>query len=376
MSSTTTLDLEDRVQFRLSEEQTQKLTDWEREPELQTLKGDLESAKPSHDAMLLKIQQWNDLMYVRNSAAPRRVPNRSTVQPKLIKKQAEWRYSALTEPFLSSDKLFDVKPVTYEDGPAARQNEIVLNHQFRTKMNRVKLIDNYVRSCVDDGTTIVKLGWDRVVRKVKVSKPTFDHFAISSDEEVAAFQMALQMRDGNPQEYNTQATPELKAAIDLYDETGEVTVARQSGMIIVEEDKVFQNRPTVDVLNPQNVYIDPSCQGDLSKALFVIYSFETNRAEMKKEPGRYKNLDRVNWENNQPLYETDHATNTPLEFNLKDRARRKVVAYEYWGYYDIGNNDQLVPIVATWIGDTIVRMEISPFLTRWVFLLCWFHTTP
>jgi hypothetical protein len=349
----TGLDAEDRVEFRLAEHQTQKLTDWSHEPDLQALKRDLDAAKPSHDAMMLKIQEWNNLMYVRGSAAPRKIANRSSVQPKLVKKQAEWRYSALTEPFLSADKLFQVKPVTYEDGPAAKQNELVLNHQFRTKMNRVKLIDNYVRSCVDDGTVIVKLGWDRVVRKVKVTKPTFDHYEISTPEEMATLEAAMNGA--------IEMTPELQAAVDLMNEMGTPTVAVQSGETEVEEEKVFQNKPTVDVLNPQNVYIDPSCQGDLAKALFVIYSFETNRSELKKEPDRYKNLDRVNWENNQPLYETDHATNTPLEFNLTDRARRKVVAYEYWGFFDIEGNDQLVPIVVTWIGDTIVRMEISPF---------------
>jgi hypothetical protein len=352
---------DDRVQFQLREEQTQKLTDWTKEPDLASLKGDLESAKPSHDAMISKIQEWNDLMYVKGSAAPKKVPNRSSVQPKLIKKQAEWRYSALTEPFLSADRLFQVKPVTFEDGKAAKQNEIVLNHQFRTKMNRVKLIDNYVRSCVDDGTVIVKLGWDRVVRNVKVKKPTYDHFPITTEEEMGMFQQALQLREVNPSEYESQIPPEVKAAVDYFDEAGSPTVARMSGEITVDEDKVFQNRPTVDVLNPQNVFIDPSCQGDMSKALFITYSFETNKAELKKEPKRYKNLDKVNWEDNAPLYEADHASTTPMDFNLKDRARKKVIAYEYWGFYDIGDNDELVPIVVTWIGNVIVRMEISPF---------------
>jgi len=37
------------------------------------------------------------------------------------------------------------------------------------------------------------------------------------------------------------------------------------------------------------------------------------------------------------------------------------VAYEYWGFYDIHKNDTLVPIVCTWIGSTLIRMEENPF---------------
>ncbi|MDT9702375.1 hypothetical protein, partial [Streptomyces sp. P17] len=84
------------------------------------------------------------------------------MQPRLVRRQAEWRYAALTEPFLSSDKLFDVKPATYESVKAALQNETVLNWQWRTKLQRVKFIDEYVRSAVDEGTVITKVSWMQV----------------------------------------------------------------------------------------------------------------------------------------------------------------------------------------------------------------------
>src|SRR5690606_29734560 len=112
----------------------QKLTNWKNEPTLLTLKGDLEAAKPSHDAQISRIQHWNDLMQVKGNAKPKPAKGRSSVQPKLIRRQAEWRYSALTEPFLGSDKLFTVKPVTFEDDAAAKQNELALNWHFKTKL--------------------------------------------------------------------------------------------------------------------------------------------------------------------------------------------------------------------------------------------------
>lgn len=339
----------------------EKLTGWKNEPSLQALKGDLESAKPSHDTQLSRIQNWNDLMAVRGKAKPIAVKGRSQVQPKLIRRQAEWRYSALTEPFLGSDKLFSVRPVTFEDDAAAKQNELLLNWQFRTKLNKVKFIDDFVRANVDEGTCVVRLGWKRSTKMIKEMVPVWQHFEIVDEQQLMQLQQVLELRQSNPRQYDETVPPELQAAVDFYDESGQPTYAVQVGEEEVEVEKILENRPTTEVLNPANVVIDPSCQGDMEKALFVVVSFETNLADLKKEGKRYKNLDKVNWEANTPLTTPDHETSTPQEYNLKDRMRKRVVAYEYWGFYDIHKNDELVPFVATWIGDVMIRMELNPF---------------
>ena len=102
-----------------------KLTNWAKEPEAALLKQDFDAAKQHHDTQLIKINHWNDLMQVKGKAKPKKVEGRSSVQPKLIRRQAEWRYSALTEPFLGSNKVFSLSPVSFEDGPACRQNELL-----------------------------------------------------------------------------------------------------------------------------------------------------------------------------------------------------------------------------------------------------------
>ena len=338
-----------------------KLTNWKNEPSLLTLKGDLEAAKPSHDAQLSRIQHWTDLMQARGSAKPKPVKGRSSVQPKLIRRQAEWRYSALTEPFLGSDKLFSVKPVTFEDDAAAKQNELVLNWQFKTKLNKVKLIDDYVRATVDEGTCIARLGWKRATKTVKQQVPVWEHYEIQDQESLQQFQQYLDLKAANPRGYEDQADPAIKAAIDLYEQSGQATIAIPVGQEETEVEMILENRPTVEIMNPANVYIDPSCGGDMDKALFVVVSFETNLAELKKEGKRYKNLDRVNWEGNTPLTQPDHETTTPYEYNFKDKMRKKVVAFEYWGFYDIDGTGELVSFVASWIGDTMIRMEVNPF---------------
>ena len=336
------------------------ITDWEREPDVRSLKEDLEASKQSHDNHVSNVGRWRDLLAVKGSARPKKVPGRSSVQPKLIRRQAEWRYSALTEPFLGSDKIFDIDPVTFEDEAAAKQNELVLNWQFRTKINRVRFIDEFVRTNVDEGSAVVRLGWKRHTIKVKEEVSTFTFVMPETEEDVAMLERAIIMRSENPREYS-DLPEELRAAVDFYDETQQPSIAIVSGTETVEVEKVIDNRPTLEMVAPENVYIDPSCGGDLTKAMFVVVSFETSKAEMLKEPDRYKNLEYVNWENATVLASTDHSTTTEQTFNFKDTLRKRVVAYEYWGYYDIDGDDTLTPIVATWVGDTMVRMERNPF---------------
>ncbi len=344
-----------------SELRSQKLTDWSNEPSVRQLKEDLETAKQAHDSQMVRIQRWNDLTAVKGTAKPPKIKGRSSVQPKLIRRQAEWRYSALTEPFLSSKKLYSVKPVTFEDGDAARQNELVLNWQFRTKLNRVKFIDDFIRSVVDEGTGIVQVGWVRDTTMIQQEVPVFSHYEMQSEEQLQPFQQALELRDTDPRMYDEQVDPAIKAAVDYYDESQQPTVAIQTGTEKVPVEKVLINKPTVEVLNPQNFYIDPSCNGDVEKALFAVVSFETNKAELSKNKKRYKNLDLVNWEANTPITNPDHESRTPNTFQFRDQLRKRVVAYEYWGFYDIRGDGRLVPIVCTWIGDVIIRMEENPF---------------
>lgn len=338
-----------------------KLTSWKNEPSVRQLKTDLEAAKPSHDNQIAKVKRWSDLMKVEGSARPVKVKGRSEVQPKLIRRQAEWRYSALSEPFLSASKLYKISPTTFEDTEAAKQNEIVLNWQFRTKLNRVKFIDDFVRADVDEGSVIVRLGWKRSTKKVKKDVPVFQYVKIDDEEMLQEFQSAIQMKTENPRMFEENSSDELKAAVAYFEETQTPTIAEQVGTEPVTVEEIIENCPTLTILSQDNVWIDPSCEGDLNKAMFGVISFETSYSELLKEGKRYKNLDKVNWEGNSPLAQPDHATSTPDSFNFNDKARKRVVAYEYWGFYDIYDDGTLHPIVCTWIGDVMIRMEMNPF---------------
>ena len=342
-----------------------RLTQWSKEPKVSDLKGDIEAAKPAHDAQVERIRKWNNLRDVKDDQAPPKVAGRSSIQPRMVRRQAEWRYSALSEPFLGTDKLFEVKPATFEDRNSARQNELVLNHQFRNKIDRVKFIDDLVRSVVDDGTGIVQVGWERVTRMVKETVPVYSFYPITTQEQMEEFSAALELREVNPREFNTKLPDELREAVNFYldpeNAEPQPVIAVESGETEVEVEKVLINKPTLFIHDPANVVIDPSCQGDVERAKFFAISFESSYAELVKQKDRYKNLESVDWENAPAYTDPDHKTDMPMDFQFKDKARKRVLAHEYWGFWDIDGKGSLTPIVATWIGNVMIRLEKNPF---------------
>lgn len=337
-----------------------RLTDWTQEPMLASLKQDLESCKSSHDTQKTKVAEWADYKNGTGKAAPKTQKGQSRVQPKLVRKQAEWRYAALSEPFLSTPDLFKVTPTTWEDKDGAIQNELILNMQFTTKIDRVSLIDEYVRAAVDEGTVVLRTGWDYREETELVPEPIYS--TLYDMSVVPVYQQMQQIEQQNPVQL-LNYPQELQDGYNQFKQTGMPIRLIPEGVRMVEQVKVVKNQPTVEVCRLDNLYIDPSCDGDLNKANFIIYSFETSLAELKAE-GRYKNLEKINVSNQSPLSAPDFQSGTAPDFQPAGKSRKRIVAYEYWGYWDIDGSGTLTPIVATWVGDICIRMEENPFPDR------------
>nr|UVM84310.1 MAG: P22-like portal protein [Bacteriophage sp.] len=337
-----------------------RLTDWVQEPRLALLKQDLDSCKSSHDTQMTKVTEWADYKNGTGKAAPKAQKGQSKVQPKLVRKQAEWRYSALSEPFLSTPDLFKVTPVTWEDKKGAMQNELILNMQFTNKIDRVALIDEYVRAAVDDGTVVLRTGWDYEEVIETVPQPVYSY--VYDYSVVQIYQQMAQIEQTDPVQL-LNYPQELQDGYNQFKQTQQPIRFVVTGVEMVEQVKVVKNQPTIEVCRLANLYIDPSCNGDLNKANFIIYSFETSLAELKAE-GRYKNLEKINVSNQSPLSAPDFQPNTAPDFQPAGESRKRIVAYEYWGYWDIDGSGTLTPIVATWVGDVCIRMEENPFPDR------------
>ena len=344
-------------------EEDKGLTKWKNEPKITDLKADFEAVKSSHSAQMSKVDHWLEVYNVTGKSAIPKVKGRSSIQPQLVRKQAEWRYAPLSEPFLSTADLFRIKPVTFEDIEAAKQNELVLNNQFQTEINKVAFIDKYVRSAVDTGTVIIRTGWEVETKMVEEPAYDFEFFPIEEEDEegMANLTEAMELGYKHPDSFE-MIDPELKAAAEYSRDYGVPVYAQLTNEYTREAQRTVVNRPTLEVCDLANVYIDPTCNGDLDKANFVIYGFVTSLSELKKD-GRYKNLKELEEAtiNNETMVVSKNAAEDIGGFRFSDKPREKITAYEYWGFWDINGDGLLAPIVATWVGDVLIRMEENPF---------------
>lgn len=349
--------IEQQIVLDVSEK---KLTDWKNEPTVKDLKQDYIDSQTIHRGQVTKIDGWLDMMYVTGSAKIAVPKGNSSVQPKLIRKQAEWRYAALSEPFLSSPKIFDVNPVTWEDRDAAKQNDLVLNHQFNTKLDKQKFIDDFVRAAVDEGTVILKTGWSYKDEKYIEEVPEIE--LVQDDELIQFFQQLDELAASDPSQIEDLPV-ETQTAWDAWKAEGVAYRPSFTGKMLKQEaTRVLKNQPTLEVCDYRNVIIDPTCAGDMDKAGFVIHRYESSYSVLLAD-GRYKNLDAINFDNQSILAEPDYVTadKTTKSFNFADKARKKFVVYEYWGYRDIDGSGRVQPIVAAWVGNVLVRLELNPF---------------
>ena len=335
------------------------LTNWKNPPSLRELKQDLQDAKPTHDAQQSKVSIWLDNLNVTGKAQVTNTGNNSKIVLKLIRKQAEWRYAALSEPFLSTDDVFKVSPLTWEDREAAKQNQLVLNQQFNSSIDKVKFIDEYVRTAVDEGTVITRVGWDFHEEEYEGTFPVVEYRV--NPEMAPLHEQLAQMLQESPSQYATDVPEELRQAHEMTVEQGVPIEAVVVGQQKETRTRTVKNAPTVEVCNSANVTIDPTCLGDLKKASFLVYHFESSLSELEKD-GKYKNLDSINISTSSILGETDHASSDGSKnFNFSDEPRKKFVVYEYWGYWDFDKTGIVKPFVAAWVGNTLIRMEENPF---------------
>jgi len=164
----------------------------------------------------------------------------------------------------------------------------------------------------------------------------------------------------DPEAYAADTPQELQEAHELYMEEGIAYMPVQNGTEIELQMVTVKNQPSLEVCDYRNITIDPTCMGDLDKAGFVVFSFETSLSELEKD-GKYSNLDQINIEGNSILGDPDHSGADDISFNFSDKPRKKFVAHEYWGYWDTEDSGMTKPFIATWVGEVMIRMELNPF---------------
>ena len=279
---------------------------------LRDLKSDYKATQPGHNDWVAKRDEYISESYGR--AYGNETKGSSQIVSKDIKRQLEWLIPSITDPFLSTPDVIKCNPITYEDVQAARQNELLLNTQFTRRFDRYNFINRAARVLATEGTCVVQAGWQYEDKKV-----------VKQVENI------------------------------VVDEFGRQQVVTEK----VETIEVVVNKPTAKVCRGEDIYVDPTCMGDLDKAQFVIYRYETDLSSLRKD-GRYKNLKKVASRMNSEDY--NYRPEDPTWFKFSDVARKKIVVYEYWGNYDMDGSGIATPIVCTWTdNDIIIRLEDNPY---------------
>ena len=281
---------------------------------LSALKDDFRASETHQQSWEAKRQDWSSQAF--GEPYGNEVEGKSRIVSKDIAKQISWMLPSLADPFLSSQDIAKTNPVEASDVKRAEQSELLLNTYFCRKFPRHNFIMKSLKVLLTEGTVIVKTGWDYEDEEVDIEVET-----------------VIQDEYGN--EY-----------IELIEST---------------EVRVLKNQPTAEVCRNEDIFIDPTCMDDLDKCQFVIHRYETDMSTLRKD-GRYKNLDKLSKQtpdvdNDADGYETEDETG----FKFKDEPRKKLVVYEYWGYYDVNGDGEVEPIVCVWVNNTIIRLETNPY---------------
>ncbi len=237
---------------------------------------------------------------------------KSQIVPKVAKRQSEWAHASLKDPFVNTADIIKCNPVTFEDVASARQSELLLNTQFCRQFDRYNFITKCIKVLDVDATLIVQCGWE------------------TEDKEI-----------------------EVEREVVKIDEDGFEYIA----LDIVTETVVTKNRPTAKVCRSEDIFIDPTCQDDFNKAQFIVYRHETDISSLKKD-GRYSNLDKIEEDSNPN--DSEYISPNITSFKFQDKPRKKIIVYEYWGNYDIDRDGVAEPIVCSWVGDVIIRLQANP----------------
>lgn len=280
---------------------------------LKTLKQDLTAAKDMKAAIDTRVEERRKIY--RGDLFGNEEEGKSKIVVKLAKRQSEWGHAKIKDPFVSTPEIVKCNPITFEDVTAARQNELLLNYQFCRQFDRYKFMTKAIKVLDVDATLVIQTGW------------------VYEDEEITQMTDVVEVDEYGNEFITTQRVPTIR---------------------------VKKNQPTARVCRSEDVFIDPTCQDDIDNAQFVIFRYETDLSTLKKD-GRYKNLDKLKEAGDELSSDEDFDPEDETEFKFSDKARKKLLVYEYWGNYDIDDDGEVEPIVCAWIGGTIIRLGTNPY---------------
>jgi hypothetical protein len=243
-------------------------TDWKNIPRIDNLLDEVRAGETELSKQLHKITKWasyldGDIMFEASKG-------RSRFVYKLVRKQLEWQYPSAEEPFLSSTRLFEFDDSIPMNPMALMQLQNLANYQFTKETDRVDFITRYIRKTINDGTSIIKISWDREI--------------VQEESVIEAVQYQEEDWD-------------------------DILAQNPDGTLTVVKNQIVSNKPVFEFCDIENTIIDPSAKGNIKDARYVLHRFESTLSQLK-EDGRYFNLHKLTIEDLVDSLVTDFASTT------------------------------------------------------------------
>ena len=248
-----------------------------------------------------------------------------------IKKASLQQLSSVIDPFVNNEEIVNCTPVTHSDTKAAEQASLLLNYQFCRDFQRYNFISDAFKVLQREGTVIGRVSWQFEEEEQLVDVPVMGLVPVQDPQRAQQMQMQ---------------------GIPPYEE-GQIGTTEELQMVTTI------NRPRVEVVRNSQLWIDPTAENCIEEAKFVIYKYQSSLSELRKD-GRYENLDSITIDG-QIVYDDDTPYYRDETFQFEDKPRQQVTVTEYWGNFDRNEDGIAEPVVCTWVGDTIIRMEENPY---------------
>jgi hypothetical protein len=274
---------------------------------------------------------------------------RSKVKPKTIKAIHNYSASALSEGLLSDYDIIDAIPVGSDDLDDAMAQKQLINYQLNEEMEFDLVVDKAARYFEDFGSFYLKLSWNYKERVKKTAEKEYKELPANiTEEQYMQLQQAGRLTEDN------------KIIVDK-----EITT-------------VVSDHPVIELKKYNQIVLGPSTDGSntLDSLEFICDRYYSNIASLEAT-GKYKNLDKlVNISavddldvNALPDSDFDAMMDDILEEDKNRTALgegtkvdkyKPLVVTEYWTKV-LNSKNQLETVVVTYVGNTIIREEKSPY---------------
>ena len=307
------------------------------------IEHDLSQARDGHDEQVEKISCWLD----EYNCEPygNEVQGRSSIVWGLIKKHGETLIVNIAKPFMGNYDIVNIDPVTEADVYKSKINEKLINHFWNKENNPTRTVKSLTRVMIQEGTCFIRVGWEYDYREKKQTIP------------MEAFTQEIAEKFG------------AKGAEFVENNDGTVTIIAR---------KILKNAPTIKVCKTEDIYFDQTVD-KFEDIKYLIYEMRSSMADIKADAIYDKDavakLSKIVEQNDDSYTSGDdiHDYN-PSNAQFKDKPRKRITLYEYWGYYDIDGNDTLESVVCTMAksgeDNVILRMDKNPFPFKGIPFVC------